>query len=61
MCIRDRFSAAIPLIIAIADFSWTIGDVSFGGIAIGAVCALLIYHTIHLIGGWRGTAGARGA
>ena len=57
----NQFTAAIPLIIAIADFSWTIGDVSFGGIAIGAVCALLIYHMIRLVGGWRGTAGARGA
>ena len=57
----NQFTAAIPLIIAIADFSWSIGDVSFGGIAIGAVCALLIYHTIRLIGGWRGTAGVRGS
>lgn len=55
----NQFTAAIPLVIGIADFSWTIGDLSFGGIALGAIAALLIYHSIRLIGGWRGTAGVR--
>lgn len=55
----NQFTAAIPLIIAIADFTWAIGDVSFGGIALGAIAALLIYHVLWLLGRWRGTAGAR--
>ncbi|WP_328857206.1 nitrate reductase [Williamsia herbipolensis] len=51
----NQFTAAIPLVIGIADFSWTIGDLSFGGIALGAVAALVIFHAMRIIGGWRGT------
>ncbi|MGW0037220.1 uracil-xanthine permease family protein [Gordonia sp. NPDC003376] len=56
----NQFTAAIPLVIGIADFTWTVGGLSFGGIAIGAIAALVIYHSLRLIGGWRGTAGVRG-
>ena len=51
----NQFTAAIALVIGIADFSWVIGDLSFGGIALGAVAALLIYHVMRVVGGWRGT------
>ncbi|GAA2053609.1 pyrimidine permease RutG [Williamsia deligens] len=51
----NQFTAAIPLVIGIADFSWTIGDLAFGGIALGAVAALAIYHAMRIVGGWRGT------
>jgi xanthine/uracil permease len=51
----NQFTAAIALVIGIADFSWTIGDLSFGGIALGAIAALLIYHVMRVVGGWRGT------
>ncbi|KQS00689.1 nitrate reductase [Williamsia sp. Leaf354] len=54
----NQFTAAIPLVIGIADFSWTIGDLSFGGIALGAVAALVIFHAMRIIGGWRGTVTA---
>ncbi|MEP9391686.1 solute carrier family 23 protein [Gordonia sp. VNK1] len=53
----NQFTAAIPLVIGIANFTWAIGGVSFGGIAIGAVAALLIYHVLWLCGRWLGTAG----
>lgn len=51
----NQFTAAIALVIGIADFSWTLGDLSFGGIALGAIAALLIYHVMRVVGGWRGT------
>uniref|UniRef100_UPI003D94E6A1 uracil-xanthine permease family protein n=1 Tax=Gordonia sp. B7-2 TaxID=3420932 RepID=UPI003D94E6A1 len=53
----NQFTAAIPLVIGIADFQWMIGDLEFGGIALGSIAALVIYHVMHQIGGWRGTAG----
>lgn len=53
----NQFTAAIPLVIGIADFQWKIGDLDFGGIALGAIAALIIFHSMNLIGGWRGTAG----
>lgn len=52
----NQFTAAIPLIIGIADFTWQAGDLNFGGIALGAAAALVIYHAMSMIGRWRGTA-----
>lgn len=49
-------TAAVPLIIGIADFTWTAGDLQFGGIALGTAAALVIYHVMGAIGRWRGTA-----
>ncbi|WP_083883998.1 uracil-xanthine permease family protein [Nocardia higoensis] len=51
----NQFTAAIPLVIGIADFQWAVGDLDFGGIALGAFAALAIYHAMRVIGGWRGT------
>ncbi|MFD2793717.1 uracil-xanthine permease family protein [Promicromonospora vindobonensis] len=51
-------TAAVPLIIGIADFTWTAGDLQFGGIALGTAAALVIYHVMGAIGRWRGTAEA---
>ena len=49
-------TAAVPLVIGIADFTWTAGDLQFGGIALGTAAALVIYHVMGVIGRWRGTA-----
>ncbi|MFI6425602.1 uracil-xanthine permease family protein [Promicromonospora sp. NPDC050880] len=51
-------TAAVPLIIGIANFTWTAGDLEFGGIALGTAAALVIYHVMGAIGRWRGTAQA---
>jgi xanthine/uracil permease len=51
-------TAAVPLVIGIADFTWTAGDLQFGGIALGTAAALVIYHVMGAIGRWRGTAEA---
>ena len=40
----NQMTAAIPLILGIADFTWRIGDLTFTGIALGSVAALVIYH-----------------
>ena len=43
-------TAAIPLIIGIADFSWQAGNLTFTGIALGSIAALLVYHGMRLLG-----------
>lgn len=51
-------TAAVPLVVGIANFTWTAGDLQFGGIALGTAAALVIYHVMGTIGRWRGTAQA---
>ncbi|MGE0215505.1 uracil-xanthine permease family protein [Mycolicibacterium sp.] len=46
----NQMTAAIPLIIGIADFTWSAGNLTFTGIALGSVAALLIYHGMRLLG-----------
>ncbi|KAA0110835.1 uracil-xanthine permease family protein [Mycolicibacterium sp. P1-5] len=40
----NQMTAAIALIIGIADFTWTVGNLTFTGIALGSIAALIIYH-----------------
>lgn len=49
----NQMTAAIPLIIGIADFTWTAGGLTFTGIALGSIAALLIYHVMRLLGARR--------
>ncbi|NYE96033.1 NCS2 family nucleobase:cation symporter-2 [Psychromicrobium silvestre] len=37
-------TAAVALIIGIANYTWNIGDLQFAGIALGTAAALVIYH-----------------
>jgi xanthine/uracil permease len=46
----NQMTAAIPLIIGIADFSWQAGSLTFTGIALGSIAALLVYHGMRLLG-----------
>jgi uracil-xanthine permease len=46
----NQMTAAIPLIIGIANFTWQAGDLTFTGIALGSVAALLVYHGMRLLG-----------
>jgi len=46
----NQMTAAIPLIIGIADFTWTAGNLQFTGIALGSIAALIIYHGMRLLG-----------
>ena len=51
----NLLTAAVALIAGIADFSFEVGGASFGGIAIGSIGAIVIYHLMHVIAKWRGT------
>jgi uracil-xanthine permease len=46
----NQMTAAIPLIIGIADFTWQAGSLIFTGIALGSIAALIIYHGMRLLG-----------
>ena len=52
----NQMTAAIPLIIGIADFTWQAGDLTFTGIALGSIAALLVYHGMRLLGFRQGRA-----
>jgi uracil-xanthine permease len=45
----NQMTAAIPLIIGIADFTWQAGSLTFTGIALGSIAALLVYHGMRLL------------
>ncbi|WP_350347066.1 solute carrier family 23 protein [Agromyces sp. G08B096] len=53
----NQFTAATALIIGIADFTFAFGDgISFNGIALGTIAAIVIYHVMNGIARLRGTA-----
>ena len=47
--------AAVGLIMGIADFSFTLGEMTFGGVTVGTVTALVLYHAMKGIAKARGT------
>ncbi|GAB4086609.1 solute carrier family 23 protein [Myceligenerans cantabricum] len=47
-------TAAVPLVVGIANYTWVAGDLRFEGIALGAASALLIYHGMRLVSRLRG-------
>ncbi|UOQ89622.1 nitrate reductase [Agromyces endophyticus] len=51
----NQFTAAVALIIGIANFTIEFGSVVFGGIALGTVAALVVYHGMNAIAKVRGT------
>ena len=51
--------AAIGLIMGIANFTFTIGDMTFGGVTVGTITALVLYHLMKAIAKARGTAHRR--
>ncbi|MDF0529920.1 solute carrier family 23 protein [Tsukamurella sp. 8F] len=42
----NQIVAAVPLIIGIADYTWALGQVTFTGIALGSVAAIVIYQVM---------------
>lgn len=52
----NLYTAAIGLVIGIANFTWTIGDVAFEGIALGSAATLIIYHVMRPVMRARGTS-----
>ncbi|MCW2805400.1 MAG: Nitrate reductase [Propionibacteriaceae bacterium] len=51
----NQFTAATALVIGIADFTLVIGGLTFTGIALGSIAAIIIYHLMSTIGRLRGT------
>ena len=52
---KNQLTAGIALIIGIADFTFSFGAASFGGIILGTVAAIVVYHLMDLVGRARGT------
>ncbi|WP_350258344.1 uracil-xanthine permease family protein [Scrofimicrobium sp. R131] len=48
-------TAAVAMIVAIADYTWAPGGMVFGGIALGSGAAIIVYHSMRGIARWRGT------
>ena len=40
----NQMTAAVALVVGIADFTWRWGDLTFTGIALGSIAALVVYH-----------------
>lgn len=51
----NQFSAAVAMIIGIADFQLHFGDIVFNGIALGTLAAVVVFHLMNAISRWRGT------
>src|SRR5690606_35854875 len=49
-------TAAIALIVGIANYSWVAGEMRFEGIALGTAAALGVYHVMRAVARWRGTS-----
>ncbi|WP_019135562.1 uracil-xanthine permease family protein [Cellulomonas massiliensis] len=52
----NLFPAAIGLIVGIANYAWTIGEVKLEGIALGTAAVILTYHLMRWVARWRGTS-----
>ena len=49
-------TAAIAMVVAIANFTWHWGDMVFEGIALGSFGAIILYHVMRTIARLRGTS-----
>jgi uracil-xanthine permease len=52
----NQFTAATALIIGIGDFTLNLGQLTFNGIALGAIAAIVVYHVMNSIARLRGTS-----
>lgn len=48
-------TAGVALVVGIANFTWTIGELTFEGIALGTAATLVIYHVMNALARWRGS------
>ena len=49
-------TAAVAMVLAIANYTWHLGDMVFEGIALGSFAAIGIYHAMRWVSRWRGTS-----
>ncbi|NRD26426.1 uracil-xanthine permease family protein [Frigoribacterium sp. VKM Ac-2836] len=52
---KNQLTAGIALIMGIADFTLALGGATFGGIILGTVAAIVVYHLMSAVGRARGT------
>jgi uracil-xanthine permease len=45
----NQFTAATALVIGVADFTFTAGDLSFNGIALGTIAAIVVFHVMSAV------------
>ena len=50
----NQFSAAVALIVGIADFTIEFGSIVFNGIALGTIAAIAVYHLMSVLAKLRG-------
>ena len=48
-------TAAVALIVGVANYTWTPGNLTFAGIALGTAAAIGTYHLMRGLARWRGT------
>ncbi len=51
----NQFTAATALVIGIGNFTLTLGQLTFNGIALGAIAAIVVYHVMNAVSRVRGT------
>ncbi|MFF1574044.1 uracil-xanthine permease family protein [Leifsonia sp. NPDC058292] len=51
----NQFTAATALIVGIADFTLNLGQLTFNGIALGTIAAIVVYHLMRTVSRLRGT------
>jgi xanthine/uracil permease len=56
----NLMTAAVALVIGVADYTWKLGDVTLNGIALGSLSAVVVFHVLRLLGRRTGTAGYAG-
>lgn len=49
-------TAAVALVVGIANYTWAVGDLTFEGIALGTAAAIGVYHVMRGVARWRGTS-----
>ena len=52
---KNQLTAGVALIMGVADFTFVLGGASFGGIILGTVAAIVVFHLMSALGRLRGT------
>jgi uracil-xanthine permease len=45
----NQFTAATALVVGVADFTFTAGELSFNGIALGTIAAVVVFHVMSAV------------
>lgn len=51
----NMMTASVVMIVGIADFTFSLGNVQFNGIALGSIAVLVMYHGLKVLGKLSGT------